>query len=108
MIAPYPLSSPSRYDPDTQDFWTQCNGKPCAGTWGSPAGNTPKYWFNFSNPRLVDWWVDSYVGEAVNHSLFDGIYFDCSCDKPPGVRDQVCGLMCGGSSGIVVAAALLK
>ena len=30
------------YDPNTQDFWTQCNGKPCKGSWDSPAGNTDK------------------------------------------------------------------
>ena len=36
-------------DPATQDWWTQCPDKkhpgqmaPCVGSWGSPAGNTPK------------------------------------------------------------------
>ena len=79
------------YSPATQDWWTQCpnttTGKmsPCVGSWGSPAGNTPKYWFNFSNPALVDWWVSSYIGEAVNNSVFDGVYFDCCCGAVPGV-----------------------
>lgn len=76
------------FDPETQDFWTQCDGKPCAGTWSSPAGNTVKYYFNFSNPRAADWWVREYVGQAVNESAFDGVYFDCSCNKVPGVTDQ--------------------
>eukprot|EP00041_Stephanoeca_diplocostata_P004427 m.45041 g.45041 ORF g.45041 m.45041 type:complete len:378 (-) comp15108_c0_seq6:120-1253(-) len=74
------------FDPSTQDFWVMCeDGKPCAGTWGSPAGNTVKYWFNFSNPRLVDWWVNEYIGEATNETLFDGVYFDCSCGSPPNI-----------------------
>ena len=52
------------YDPTTQDYWTQCPGKggkmaPCQGSWDSPAGNTPKYFFNFSNPKLQDWWVET-------------------------------------------------
>jgi hypothetical protein len=61
------------------------------GQWVSPAGNTPKYWFNFSNPRLVDWWVHEYIGQAVNESLFDGVYFDCSCGAPPGVPSADAG-----------------
>lgn len=78
------------YDPSTQDYWTQCRAKdgtmkPCVGSWGSPAGNTPKYWFNFSNPKLRDWWVDVYIGEAVNQTLFDGVYFDCCCGAAPGI-----------------------
>eukprot|EP00035_Acanthoeca_spectabilis_P000868 m.76005 g.76005 ORF g.76005 m.76005 type:complete len:480 (-) comp10476_c1_seq1:158-1597(-) len=78
------------FDPTTQDWWTQCPQKngtmaPCVGSWGSPAGNTPKYWFNFSNPDLVDWWVNTYIGEAVNQTVFDGVYFDCCCGKAPGV-----------------------
>ena len=40
---------------------------------------------NFSNPELVDWWVYEYIGQAVNESLFDGVYFDCCCGAPPGV-----------------------
>jgi hypothetical protein len=82
------------YDPATQDWWTQCpdekTGKmaPCVGSWGSPAGNTPKYWFNFSNPDLQDWFVYTYIGEAVNSSLFDGIYFDCCCGRAPGVSAE--------------------
>ena len=73
------------FNASTRDFWTQCDGKPCAGSWASPAGNTVKYWFDFRNPRLRDWWVYEYVGQALNESLFDGVYFDCSCGAPPGV-----------------------
>ena len=58
---------------------------PCVGSWASPAGNTPKYWFNFSNPALADWWVKTYIGEVVSNPLFDGVYFDCCCGKAPGV-----------------------
>jgi hypothetical protein len=32
------------HDPSTQDYWTQCGGRPCVGSWGSPAGSTAKYW----------------------------------------------------------------
>jgi hypothetical protein len=74
------------FDNTTQEYWTQCNGAPCKGTWASPAGNTVKYFFNFSNPALRDWWVYEYIGQAVNESLFDGVYFDCSCGSPPGVK----------------------
>jgi len=35
------------FDPATLDYWTSCGGKPCNGSWGSPAGNTPKYWINY-------------------------------------------------------------
>lgn len=73
------------FNASTQDYWTQCDGKPCVGSWGSPAGNTPKYWFNFSNPKMADWWVNEYVGQAANNKLFDGVYFDCSCGTPMGV-----------------------
>ena len=72
------------FDPSTQDFWTQCTGRPCAGVWSSPAGNTPKYYINFSNPAAADWWVTTYVGEALRAPEFDGVYFDCSCGSPPG------------------------
>lgn len=80
----YNMSKEKMYNPDTQDFWTQCGGKPCKGVWGSPAGNTPKYFFNFSNPRLADWWVNEFVIGAAKNDLIDGIYFDCSCGAPPG------------------------
>jgi len=43
-----------------------------------------KYFFNFSNPKLRDWWVYDFVGGALNNSAFDGVYFDCSCGDPPG------------------------
>eukprot|EP00966_Prymnesium_polylepis_P304584 7037267-Prymnesium_polylepis.2 len=70
------------HDPATQDFWTMCGSEPCSQLWG---GTTLSYWFNFSNPRLVNWWLNVYIGAAVNNSAFDGIYFDCQCDWPPGV-----------------------
>jgi len=74
------------YDPETQDFWTQCGGKPCKGSWGSPAGNTDKYWFNFSVPTLTKFWVEEFVMAPLRQhpDLFDGVYFDCSCGSPPG------------------------
>ena len=43
------------HDPATQDYWTQCGGRPCLGSWGSPAGTTAKYWMNYSNPAFVSW-----------------------------------------------------
>ena len=70
------------HDPATQDFWTMCGDAPCSQLW---AGTTLSYWFNFSNPHLVDWWVNVYIGGVVNSSGFDGIYFDCQCDSAPGV-----------------------
>ena len=72
------------HDPATQSYWTQCGGKPCAGVWSSPAGNTPKYWINYSNPAAVDWWLNTYIGATLRNSLIDSIYFDCSCGQPPG------------------------
>ena len=72
------------HDPATQGYWTQCGGKPCVGTWGSPAGSTPKFWFNWSNPATVQWWLDVYIGEAVRSPLIDAVYFDCCCGSPPG------------------------
>merc|ERR1712232_1416197 len=71
------------FDPATQDYWTQCGGKPCEGTWISPAGSTVKYYFNYSNPAFVDWWLNVYIGEALRNPLFDAIYFDCCCGSPP-------------------------
>ena len=64
------------HDPATQEYWTQCGCKPCMGTWGSPAGYTEKYWYNFSNPAAVEWWLNVYIGEALHNPLFDAIYFD--------------------------------
>ena len=72
------------FDNTTQSWWTQCGDKPCQGVWSSPAGNTPKYFFNFSNPDLAQWWVEDFVGGVLDNDLFDGVYFDCSCGAPPG------------------------
>jgi len=80
----YNMSREKMYDPNTQDFWTQCGGKPCSGKWVSPAGSTNKYYFNFSNPRFVDWWVNDFIVGAANNDLVDGIYFDCACEGAPG------------------------
>lgn len=81
-------------DPATRDFWTHCGDQPCAQDWSAPGSHnhsktlTPGYYFNYSNPRLVDWWVNEYIGSAVSNPLFDGVYFDCACIPMPGVRDQ--------------------
>jgi len=37
-----------------------------------------------SNPEAVNWWLYTYIGQAVNETLFDGVYFDCCCGAPPG------------------------
>ena len=75
--------------PASNDFWLQCDGKPCTATWGldepckySPASrcNPTSYMFNFSNPDFQDWYIYKYIGEAANNSLFDGIYFDAGVD----------------------------
>lgn len=71
------------YDPATQDYWTQCGGKPCVRTWISPAGSTPAQYFNYSNPAFVEWWLNVYIGEALRNPLIDAIYFDCCCGSPP-------------------------
>ena len=63
-------------DPKCADWWVQCGGAPCNGTWNSPAGNTPKYFFNFSNPDMADWWVNEFVGGVLKSPHVDGVYFD--------------------------------
>eukprot|EP01043_Picozoa_sp_COSAG02_P022426 COSAG02_NODE_1166_length_14154_cov_19.442191_4_plen_209_part_00 len=66
-------------DPSTADYWTQCRGKPCAQDWSAPGSRnhsstvTPGYYYNYSNPALVDWWVKSYVGTALASPLIDGV-----------------------------------
>eukprot|EP00746_Dinoflagellata_sp_MGD_P042469 gnl/MRDRNA2_/MRDRNA2_20297_c0_seq1.p1 gnl/MRDRNA2_/MRDRNA2_20297_c0~~gnl/MRDRNA2_/MRDRNA2_20297_c0_seq1.p1 ORF type:complete len:375 (-),score=59.04 gnl/MRDRNA2_/MRDRNA2_20297_c0_seq1:276-1331(-) len=81
-------------NPASRDFWTQCGDQPCAQDWSAPGSHnhsktiTPGYYFNYSNPRLVDWWVNEYIGGALNNSMIDGVYFDCACIPMPGVRDQ--------------------
>ena len=78
----------------TQDYWTQCRGKPCAQDWSAPGSRnhstavTPGFYYNYSNPALVDWWVNEYVGSVLNDPLIDGVYWDCACIPEPGVRDQ--------------------
>jgi len=80
----YNMSKEVMYSPVTQDYWMQCGGKPCVADWDSPAGNTDKYYFNFSNPRFVEWWVNDFVVGAAKNDLVDGIYFDCACEGAPG------------------------
>ena len=58
-------------------------GQPVSRAWVSPAGNTPKYWLNFSNAHAAAWWEDTFYGEAL--AQYDGIYTDCSCEDPPGI-----------------------
>ena len=65
------------------------SGKPVEGVWGSPAGNTPKYWFNFTNAAAAAWWEETFVGTALRNDAFDGVYTDCSCEDPPGVEAAV-------------------
>lgn len=72
----YNRSKAKMLDPATQDWWVQCGKKPCNGTWSSPAGSTPKYFFNFSNPAAADWWVNEFIGAPLRSPLVDGIYFD--------------------------------
>ena len=72
----YNASKAKMLDPATQDWWVQCGKKPCNGTWYSPSGNTPKYFFNFSNPAAADWWVNEFIGAPLRSPLVDGVYFD--------------------------------
>ena len=82
-------------DPATQDFWTQCRGKPCAQDWSAPGSRnhsstvTPGFYYNYSNAKLVDWWANEYIGNALKNPLIDGVYYDCACIPEPGVRDQM-------------------
>ena len=47
-------------------------------------GPTPKFYLNFSNPRTQAWWLDEYVGPALDNPDIDGVYTDCSCGSPRG------------------------
>jgi hypothetical protein len=72
----YNSAKAKMFDPATQDWWVQCGNAPCNGTWNSPAGNTPKYFFNFTNRDAADWWVNEFIGAPLRSPLVDGIYFD--------------------------------
>ena len=72
----YNSAKAKMFDPATQDWWVQCGDVPCNGTWNSPAGNTPKYFFNFSVKAAADWWVNEFIGGPLRSPLVDGIYFD--------------------------------
>ena len=72
----YNKSKAKMFDPATQDWWVTCGDAPCNGSWASPAGDTPKYFFNFSNPAAANWWVEEFIGAPLRSPLVDGIYFD--------------------------------
>lgn len=59
------------------------SGLPVSRAWVSPAGNTPKFWLNFSNAHAAAWWEEAFYGEAI--ARYDGVYTDCSCEDPPGI-----------------------
>jgi hypothetical protein len=85
------------YNASTQLYWTQCDGKPCKGVWGSPAGNTPKYFFNFSNPQLADWWVYECGARSVlwilpSHTHLGTAFCSAATDWARGVRARRCSL----------------
>jgi len=73
------------------DLWLQSppgSGNPISEPWGtddpSSGGPTPKFFLNFSNPRTTSWWLDKYVGPALDQPNIDGIYTDCSCGNARG------------------------
>ena len=73
------------------DIWLQSppgSGKPINEPWGTddPAsgGVTPKYFLNFSNPKTQTWWLDKYIGPALDQPHVDGVYTDCSCGTARG------------------------
>eukprot|EP01046_Picozoa_sp_COSAG06_P004024 COSAG06_NODE_163_length_21566_cov_9.641070_18_plen_382_part_00 len=79
----YNSSKAKMMDPANRDWWVRCGDAPCAGKWYSPAGNTLKYWFNFSNPDATDWWLNEFIGVPLDNPLVDGIYFDSAPDDAP-------------------------
>jgi len=73
-------------DPSFKNFWVQCNGKPCNGSWAcGKCKGLYKYWLNWTNPDMVNWYINEYIGKALSEPSIDGIYFDCSCGNPPGI-----------------------
>ena len=45
---------------------------------------TPKYFLNFSNLKTQTWWLDKYIGSALDQPHVDGVYTDCSCGTARG------------------------
>lgn len=73
-------------DPSFNSFWVQCNGKPCNGSWDcEKCKGLYKYWLNWTNPLMVDWYLKEYIAPVLSEPSIDGIYFDCSCGNPPGI-----------------------
>lgn len=77
---------------DTQ-LWLQAppgSGKPIDEPWGTDdpksGGPTPKYFLNFSNPKTQAWWLEKYIGPALDQPNIDGVYTDCSCGTARGER----------------------
>lgn len=69
------------------NYWVKgADGHIVETPWISPAGNTPKRWINFSHTEAAEWWANEYIGPVLSSPLFDGLYFDCSCENPPGVE----------------------
>lgn len=42
-----------------------------------------KYWFNYSNPELVEWWLNEFIAVPLANPLVDGLYFDSAPDDAP-------------------------
>jgi hypothetical protein len=62
------------------DLWLQSppgSGKPINEPWGTDdpksGGPTPKYFLNFSNPKTQTWWLEKYVGPALDQPNIDGV-----------------------------------
>lgn len=55
---------------------------PFDGQPGIPYGQLK---FNWSSPALVSWWIDQHLGSAINHSVVDGVHFDCECGDDNGI-----------------------
>jgi hypothetical protein len=70
---------------------------PCVSKWSnngmSPPLVTEGRWLNWSNPAAADWWVETYIGDALRKPELDGVYFDTGGGPPV---DSV-GISCGAS-----------
>jgi len=59
-----------------------------------------KLFFNWTSATLSDWWLATHIGDAISEDLIDGVYFDCSCDAPPGLhRDALPSFMAASQEG---------
>ncbi len=77
------------HDPTKTSWWLQINGSVVVGEWGTPnapPGGLKKQWYNFSTPAMTAWWLTSFVGVALSTPEFAGIYVDCSCGPPKGLK----------------------